>query len=456
MKFLAILRDSLRETLDIKILYVMVALSLLTVVLVGSISYRQVSVEKYLKAAVALSNIAVKNDPKTNRFDLHLSIENFQRLDTQEEPWLGDYEFDYVISFTLPPGEDAKKDFGVGRKMMFATMRKQLEDQLGHLFRKVDVEESAVKDLPAGSDAVGFHIRTQDGTTIKGRQEWFHEPVLFFGLLPLPVPYFSKAGIVEFIGDTVIGLFGSAVTLAISLIITAFFLPNMLTRGTIDLLLVKPIHRTSLFVYKYVGGLLFMFLNTAVIMVGLWLVIGWRTEVWLNSLLVCIFVFTFQFAVIYSVSALTAVLTRSSIVCILVSFATWLVLFGMGWAHWGFIESKRAVATDETKSHWAYISFDLLYAITPRFKEMDWLTSKMIKTDLAEIRPEPAPPAGDRAAQEEYEKKQKRAREIHDKQIQEINRRFGSYNWTTCLTVSGAFIVVMLGLACWRFSVADY
>ena len=46
MKFLAILKDSLREALDLKIFYAMVALSLLTVVLVSSISFEHEPAEK--------------------------------------------------------------------------------------------------------------------------------------------------------------------------------------------------------------------------------------------------------------------------------------------------------------------------------------------------------------------------------------------------------------------------
>ena len=45
MKFLAILKDSLREAIDTKVFYVMVGFSLLVVLFVGSIGYRPVSVE---------------------------------------------------------------------------------------------------------------------------------------------------------------------------------------------------------------------------------------------------------------------------------------------------------------------------------------------------------------------------------------------------------------------------
>ena len=36
----------------------------------------------------------------------------------------------------------------------------------------------------------------------------------------------------------------------------------------------------------------------------------------------------------------------------------------MGWAHWGFIERVREKATQEERSHWAFLGFDALYTLT--------------------------------------------------------------------------------------------
>ena len=60
------------------------------------------------------------------------------------------------------------------------------------------------------------------------------------------------------------------VPLLYGVIITGFFIPNMLRKGTLDLLLVKPISRWTLLLYKYVGGLSFIFLNAAVAVIGIW------------------------------------------------------------------------------------------------------------------------------------------------------------------------------------------
>jgi hypothetical protein len=332
-----------------------------------------------------------------------------------------------------------------------------LERDFKQQFTEVKVKEAKPDpNLPPGTEELRFAVTTREGTKVKSRQDWYHEPALFFGAMTIPVPLMSLSDIVWFIGDWVIGGFGAGVTMLISTILTASFLPGMLNKGTVDMLLVKPIHRTTLFVYKYLGGLLFMFLNTLIIMTGIWLVIGLRTGTWVNAFLVCILVFTFQFAIFYAVMALVAVLTRSTIVCILSALMTWVLLFALGWAHWAFIERRRADAPPEVRNHWAFVGFDVLYTLTPRYKELDWLTSKMIQEDLLRLRKVPLPDSSDPEAVAEYERRQKQAQETYEKQLKDLNRKYGSYTWTGSILVTSLFIVVVLGVACWRFSVKDY
>ena len=122
-----------------------------------------------------------------------------------------------------------------------------------------------------------------------------------------------------FIEDVIVGGIGSGIAMLIGIVITAFFVPNMLRKGTVDMLLVKPISRVTLLLYKYVGGLTFIFLNTVVAVGGVWLALGLRSGVWATGFLVMILVITFFFAILYSVSTLFGVLTRSPIVAILLT-----------------------------------------------------------------------------------------------------------------------------------------
>jgi ABC-type transport system involved in multi-copper enzyme maturation permease subunit len=461
MKFFAILRDSLRETLDVKLFYVMVGLSLLVVLFVGSVTYRPVSVQQQIEFIGRILNAGLAaqmaSRPETQNMTLRFDFENFQQHGHESEPWLADYSFDYVVTVaprdptqTMTPKE--REGLAEIKKELHKELNtERLEQQYRQMFTEVKVEE-VPSDNP---DQVRFHVTTSKGTLIKSRQEWIHEPRLFFGLVPIPIPIFSLNDIINFIGDRVVGTWGAAFTMLISTIITAFFLPNMLAKGTVDLLLSKPIHRTTLFLYKFLGGLLFMFLNTTIIMVGVWLALGIQSGMWINALLLCVFIFTFQFAIFYAVSALIAVLTRSAIVSILAVMMTWGLLVILGWTHWIFIEQQRNGPPSTTK-HWAFVGYDVLHTVLPRYKDIDWLTSKMIKEELLRPPHQEPPDPSDHAAVVAYERRQKRLDDVYKTQQEKLQKEYGSYDWTSSLTVSAAFIAVMLGLACWRFATRDY
>src|SRR5262249_59994152 len=133
----------------------------------------------------------------------------------------------------------------------------------------------------------------------------------FWGVVPqMPAPPLGLQ--LWFIEDMVIWGSGAWLGLLASVAVTAFFIPNMLQKGTLEPLLVKPIRRWQLLVYKYLGGLTFIFVTTTVVVLGVWLALGLRSGLWAPGFLLIIFVLTFYFAVLYAVSTLFGVLTRNA------------------------------------------------------------------------------------------------------------------------------------------------
>src|SRR5207248_2187452 len=130
-----------------------------------------------------------------------------------------------------------------------------------------------------------------------------------------------------FIQDQIVNGIGALVALCLSVVITAFFIPNLMRKGSIDLLVSKPIGRVQLLVYKYVGGLTFIFLVSVFTIGGVWLVMAARSGMWDPSFLFVIFALTFTFAILYAVSTAVAVYTRSAIASILVTFAFMFVMW---------------------------------------------------------------------------------------------------------------------------------
>jgi ABC-type transport system involved in multi-copper enzyme maturation permease subunit len=226
---------------------------------------------------------------------------------------------------------------------------------------------------------------------------------------------------------------GGWVAILVGVILTAFFIPNMLRKGTVDLLLVKPISRWALLFYKYVGGLTFIFVNTAVTVIGIWLALGLRSGIWANGFLLTIFIITFFFAVLYAVSTLFGVLTRSAIVAILMTCGAWFLFFIVGTIFQVF-EVQRQIEEDDDlpqEERWSQNAFGsvvrAVHFVTPRTSDLNQLMNRLLLSDF-----------------------------LTGSLTEQVSSIRLSINWGESLTVSGVFIALMLGLSCWWFATKDY
>ena len=121
--------------------------------------------------------------------------------------------------------------------------------------------------------------------------------------------------------------------LLIAILVTADLMPRTFEPGSIDLLLSKPINRALLFLTKFLGGCAFVVVSFSYLVLGLWLIFGFRLGEWSAQLWMVLPLFVFSFAVIYSVSALVGLLTRGPIVAILAAIAVWGVAFLVGFTN---------------------------------------------------------------------------------------------------------------------------
>ena len=115
-----------------------------------------------------------------------------------------------------------------------------------------------------------------------------------------------------------------------AVLVTAPIIPQTFEAGAIDLLLSKPVSRPLLFLTKFAGGCAFILLNAAYFIVGLWLIVGFRFGIWSGRMLLCIPVFLFLFSIYYAVSALAGVLWRNAVVSIVVTILFWAACFAVG------------------------------------------------------------------------------------------------------------------------------
>lgn len=449
MKFLAIMKDSFREAIDTTVFTVLLVLATLFILFVASVSYRPVTVEDDLKQMTSFFNALTNWAASQQGPDVkppHMDYSDFRQLNPGVEPWKGDYAFTFTLE--LPEG---MPQGGGRRRGPFATrdVKEMLQQQFGYL------DNLEVKDV-SGEDAKQLRFEvTSRGTKIDNLRGWKHEPVFLFGLTSASFLRMPLGVMVYIIEDILVNTIGSTVAVLVGVIVTAFFIPNMLRKGTVDLLLVKPMNRVTLLLFKYLGGLTFMFLTTAYVVVALYLVLGLRTGIWTHTFLLSIFVLTFFFALLYSLSTLCAVLTRSPIVSILLTCLTWGVLIFFFYIVYPAIDVSRAVPkappganpaaglpvdgengqpafeTTQLLPDWVYTTFDGLHTALPRTRDVMQLNSEMIQKEIApDTKPTPA--------------------------RQGPRQKQRTLSWSESLGVSSIYIVVCLVLSCLWFARKDY
>ncbi|HEY2784210.1 MAG TPA: ABC transporter permease [Fimbriiglobus sp.] len=268
-----------------------------------------------------------------------------------------------------------------------------------------------------------FDVDVKSGSGVKG---WPHGAKIFFGAVNMfnETPLGLVLWIIE---DRIVNGFGAGLTLLIGIIVTGFFIPNMLRKGALDLLINKPITRTALLVYKYIGGLSFILFLTAFTVGGMWLVLAIRTGFWNPTFLYLIPILTFTFAILYAFSTLIAVLTRSAVAAILLTcgFAFFLYVIGNVKTWLDGVHNDPGKKDDVPA--WVYTTVDIIHGGLPRYKDLDRLTTKMLsESTLTPL--ESFALAGSKA---DYP------------------------DWVPTFGVSLAFIAVCLGLASWRFVTRD-
>ena len=114
--------------------------------------------------------------------------------------------------------------------------------------------------------------------------------------------------------------------LLLAIFSSSSFIPTMLEKGNIDLLLSKPVSRAELILGKYLGGVLVVFINVFFLVFGVWLIISFKFGYWDPAFLTISLVITFTFAVLYSIIVLFGILTQGSVFGMMMAYFTFLVL----------------------------------------------------------------------------------------------------------------------------------
>ncbi len=142
---------------------------------------------------------------------------------------------------------------------------------------------------------------------------------------------------------------------------TAHLVPRLQEKGTIDLYLSRPVGRVGLLASRYVAGLLLAASNVAYLIGSIWLIVAWKTRVFHPRFFLAGLVILFTIAVLLAFSFCVGVLTSSTGVSIMATYA----LFFFSAIFMGHEKIEAAMAHD-----WQAAIVRGLYWVLPKTAEL--------------------------------------------------------------------------------------
>ena len=281
MQFFAILKDSFREAVDGFVIYAMLALAAITMLLVGSMSFtpappeqafdqitekfnrvflgrgRGMSQSSETSSTYKASDVTAAGGGYKFRLTATGSVTNHVVRDGKSVA-TGD-SFRAAVAQWAAQRSAKPAEGGLPRppvEEQLAVTNEQMEEFLKDRFAFNAGVTATAKRVTEGArePAYAFDVTTASGAGVRG---WPHTTKIFFGTAPVSKHARSARRCSSSKTRSSTGWGG--VALLIGVIITAFFVPNMLRKEPRSAHL--QAHRAdAALVYKYIGGLTFIFL----------------------------------------------------------------------------------------------------------------------------------------------------------------------------------------------------
>jgi ABC-type transport system involved in multi-copper enzyme maturation permease subunit len=160
----------------------------------------------------------------------------------------------------------------------------------------------------------------------------------------------------------ILGGFSVFVLFTLFIVLVSSFVPSMLKKGYIDLIISKPISRAKIILGHFTAGIIFIFAALLLMITAIWFLLSLKSGVWNVNFLYSVFWFTFIFAVLYSLIILIAVLTKSTILTILINQ---LILFPFSYILY-FLNDKLQAAAQGLIGGTGEFIIKFLYYLFPK------------------------------------------------------------------------------------------
>ena len=330
--YLAVLKDSFREALASRVLWILLALTTLVLAAVAPIGLSE-------KPATQLRSNSVRNTSAL--------VSKIETQGRDDEPSPGKqiwnrWDDDLKTRLANRQGAEAGMPLGGLASDVFEALNKVLSDRTLYdppAWRGINLNDETKALVERGVDSLTddevkrrnrLLLEMAYPTEILSSKAELSISYLFWPVTEAPLSRTEATPVIKGIVAAIMNFFVGTLGVLAAILVTAPIIPHTFEPGAIDLLLSKPISRSLLFLTKFAGGCAFILLNAAYFIIGLWLILGLRFDLWSGRLLLSIPIFLFLFAIYYAVSSLAGVLWRNAVVSIVVTILFWAACFVVG------------------------------------------------------------------------------------------------------------------------------
>ena len=155
----------------------------------------------------------------------------------------------------------------------------------------------------------------------------------------------------------------------LSIFSTASLVPTMLEKGSIDLLISKPLTRVQILLARYIGGLSIMVFNVTYLILGTWLILSAKTGLWYAAYLYSIPMVIVAFAIVYALMVLVGITTRSTGVTVMIAYS--ILFFSPFW------EQKDTIYALLSSKIYYYL-FEGIYHLLPKTFELGEINQALV------------------------------------------------------------------------------
>ncbi len=162
------------------------------------------------------------------------------------------------------------------------------------------------------------------------------------------------------------------IIMTLFMVMVSSFIPSMLEKGNIEVLLSKPVSRTSIIISKFLSGVIIIFFALLYLVLLIWVIVSAKSGVWhFNFLLYSVFYYTYIFAVLYSAIILTGLLFRSTILSLIVNIMLFFPVTAV-------LSLKTEMAQVVTNKPVMFI-IDFIYYLLPKPWDIRAIASSLIE-----------------------------------------------------------------------------